>query len=402
MQFDIEVRVRDFSSVLSQFVSIAGWSRWKARLAELDEVYQRSPVTQSYLRERHALEFELSRLRQRRQTTGRLAKRVESTEFYRLASMATATVAVHRQLSATGKNRLRGMLLKALNSDFRAIEHEVHIATHLVSRGFDVRPTDMEGEARFDYLANNGDREVEIECKSVGYDLGRKVHLGDFNALAERLYPICKAYVDQRLESKLIVLSLRQRLNTNDNLFSRVSSYVNEVLERRRDYVEDAELLLECSPYHPRILPPEGDTLRQEIEKLLGTHQFHVFVSGNSVAAVVFVARSQRPDQVLSYMFKQMKGAASQFTRTRPAIVCVQVEGVYPDEWHELATGSSLQVMTDRYLRSKNRSHVHTVVYNSTGWLERRGPVVTEHGTALYFRNKNHPMRDDPLVSIFA
>jgi hypothetical protein len=374
---------------------------WKDRLDKLDRARQSFKVTQDRFNEVHAIEFELARLHRRQQATGRMPKRVDVDEFYRLASLSTAVVEIHRQLSPIGKNRLRGMLLDALKNDFRSIEHEMHIATHLVARGFDIELTDIEGKARYDFLATKSSQQIEIECKSVGYDQGRKVHLSDFNALAERLYPICKTYVDQRRESKLIILTMYERLNGSSDLFSRICSYVHDALELGRDYAEDGELFLECRTYHPKRLPPDKVTLWEETEAQLQSHQFHLCLFRNSVSAVVFVVHSKRPDQVLSYMYRQMKGASDQFTRTRPAVVCVQVEGIYPDEWRTLASDSSLQVMTNRYLRSPSRSHVHSVAYTSTGWLERNSSVVTEHGTALYFTNGNHPQADDPLVSIF-
>jgi len=340
-------------------------------------------------------------LHRRHQSTGRMPKRVDVKEFYRIASLSTAVVETHRQLSPTGKKRLRGMLIDALKNDFRSIEHEMHVATHLVARGYDIEFTDIESKARYDFLATKGARQIEIECKTIGYDQGRKIHLGDFNALAERLYPICRTYVDQQRESKLIILSMRERLHTNDDLLARICSYVRDILEFGRDHAEDCELSLQCRTYHATRLPPDEATLRKQTEDLLQSHQFQLFLFGDSVSAVVFIAHSQRRDQVLSYMYRQMKGAADQFTGSRPAIVCVQVEGIYPDEWRSLATNSSLQVMTNRYLRSPSRSHVHSVAYNSMGWLERDASVVTEHTSALFFANPYHPMRDDPLVGIF-
>lgn len=403
MRFALEIHAKDFANVLTQFIAIPGWALWKDRLARLDRARQYFEVTQKDFDDAHAIEFELARLHRRQQSTGRLPKRVDTGEFYRIASLSTSVVEMHRQLSPSGKTRLRGMLVDALKTDFRSIEHEMHVATHLISMGFDVEPTDIEGKARFDFLASKNGREIEIECKSVGYDQGRKIHRGDFNALAEKLYPLCKIYVDKERESKLIILSMCERLNTSDDLFSRIYSYVRDMLELGRDHAADCELSMECRTYHPKSLPPDEATLREETEVQLQSHQFHLFLFGDPISAVVFVAHSDRPDQVLTYMYRQMKQASDQFTRSRPAVVCVQVEGVSPDEWQTLGTGSSLQVMTNRYLHtaSRSRAHIHSVAYNSTGWLQRKASVVTEHGTVLYFKNAEHPMRDDPLISIF-
>lgn len=401
MRFNLQVHTRELPGTLREFIAIPGWVAWKARLDTLERARQRLAITGDDFKEVHAIEFELARLHHRKQATGQLPTRIESNEMYRFAALSTAAVEMYRQLSATGRNRLRGMLLDALKTDFRSIEHELHVATHLVARGYDVEPVDMEGQSRFDFLATKEGLELEVECKSVSYDQGRKVHIADFNVLAERLHPICKSYVDKQKESKLIVLTLRERLDTSDELLARICSYVRDVLELGRDHVEDADLSIDSRRYHAKKLPPDLDAMRDEIEQQLQSFQLHIFLYGDFLSAVIFVARSQRPDRVLTYLHRQMKDAANQFTRKRPAVVCVQVQGVYPDEWRSLAKESSLQVMTNRYLHSPSRSHVHTVTYSSTGWLEREASAVTERHAVLHFQNANHPLRTDTRARIF-
>lgn len=100
-------------------------------------------------------------------------------------------------------------------------------------------------------------------------------------------------------------------------------------------------------------------------------------------------------------MYHQMRTVSDQCTGSHPAIVWVRVEGIYPREWQTLSTDSALQRMTRKYLLSPSRSHVHSVAYSSTGWLERRSSAVTKRGPVLCFVNPNHPMGDDTVLRIF-
>lgn len=293
------------------------------------------------------------------------------------------------------------MLLDALKNDFGSLEHEMCAVAHLVSRGFDIELPDIEGTGRFDILARKDGCEIEVECKSVSYDAGRKIHRSDFNALADTLCAMFKSYIDKNTQSALIVLTLKDRLTNNSQLFLRIGTHVHDAIQQRCQEIEDVDFSLQCCKYEPEILPPDAETLWKQIEEQIASDQFHVFVYGNSTCVVVFVARSNERDRVLSAMLKQMRKVSDQCTGLRPAIVWVKVEGIYPHEWHTLSAESALQQMSYKYLAQPSRSHVHTVAYSSTGWLERRSSVVTNRGPVLCFSSLAHPMCDDPILRVF-
>jgi hypothetical protein len=53
---------------------------------------------------------------------------------------------------------------------------EISIASHFMSKGWDVEFVDYSGAARFDLLALRRMIEIEVECKSTSGDTGRKIH----------------------------------------------------------------------------------------------------------------------------------------------------------------------------------------------------------------------------------
>jgi hypothetical protein len=53
---------------------------------------------------------------------------------------------------------------------------EISIASHFMSKGWDVEFMDYSGAARFDLLARRRMIAIEVECKSTSGDTGRKIH----------------------------------------------------------------------------------------------------------------------------------------------------------------------------------------------------------------------------------
>jgi hypothetical protein len=90
-----------------------------------------------------------------------------------------------------------------------------------------------------------------------------------------------------------------------------------------------------------------------------------------SERALVLVMKSDKPDEVLDGMRRQLREAAkTQFTGTRPACLAAQLHDLTADQMAELAhldsswrgNATGLQQMTSDFLRSFSGSHIHTVV----------------------------------------
>src|SRR5262249_39560731 len=146
--------------------------------------------------------------------TGQFPTIVNDTEYYRLISFMVGIVRAHQRLSARGRTRLRGMLLDGLKSDhgLLALENEIATALHLLSRGFDVEFHDIEEGSGVDFIARQGGVEIEVECKMISGDLGRKVHRHRAIALFGLLAEISKRTYSAATRGLLVRIALPDRL----------------------------------------------------------------------------------------------------------------------------------------------------------------------------------------------
>lgn len=112
-------------------------------------------------------------------------------------------------------------------------------------------------------------------------------------------------------------------------------------------------------------------------------------------------------------MRHQLRDAAEgQFSKTRPAVLAVQLHGITADQLRNLArsdsawggNATSLQIMTSDFLQSPSRSHIHTVMYRSHGELTDQKLEGTKRADGIAYMNKNgfHPRPDDPSYTVFS
>jgi hypothetical protein len=119
--------------------------------------------------------------------------------------------------------------------------------------------------------------------------------------------------------------------------------------------------------------------VRQEVEHYLGTGHHHLLYAGKGADLAVLAVTSGEHDRVLTYIYKQLKHAAEQFSRRRPALIWTYIEGIEPQEWHGLLGDTGLQRMSNRYMLGQGRQHVMSMAYSSAGELVAHG-----HGHSLH------------------
>src|SRR5690349_10377065 len=95
---------------LDAFVALAGYRLWSQRLGEIQRLIASGPRAGQMIRQRHALELAIERLR------GTLTGPPSAAEMY-AARYAGDVVALSRTLSPFGRARLRERLRAALTED---------------------------------------------------------------------------------------------------------------------------------------------------------------------------------------------------------------------------------------------------------------------------------------------
>ncbi len=330
-------------------------------------------------------------------------------------------VGVHRHLTSQAQKRLRGMIRGQLKDDsgLAPVASEMAVASHLMSRDFDVIFNDLETGRGFDFLAKRREVEIEVECKHVSGDVGRKLHKRRVYELGGRIVPLLDEVLERQSDGWLLRITVPDHLKGAREQHEAIAKVVEETLrsgQRSSDHsvcsLEVQQFPLADSPFSASSPGAISEQLVKDfVEKRLGVFNKHLFcLFGPQKGAVVVVFHSSKPDKVLDGIHRQLKNSSKdQLTGLRPGLMCVHLEDVSGKDLRELAdaegndftNGTGLQAMATDVL--VKRPHVHTIAFTAAGEIRenRIERYRQEKGSAYSFPNANHPLADDPRYKVF-
>jgi len=150
---------------------------------------------------------------------------------------------------------------------------------------------------------------------------------------------------------------------------------------------------------------PTADALARIAERLGRTYRHvHWFGSPNEQAAVVAIVSSREPDQVVDYIYRQLKKSAErQFSGTNPALVAANLLDLTSEQLRELASGpSELGNIANHLFAGPDRGHLFGVAFVSPADIPTPvGARLASRGMALLFRREGHPLAQDLRLSLF-
>ncbi|CAO3407262.1 hypothetical protein [Azospirillum largimobile] len=208
-------------------------------------------------------------------------------------------------------------------------------------QGFDVIFNDLE-LGGFDYLIRRNGLELEVECKNASADVGRQIHRRRVYQLSGYIYePMQRAL--KRGGGHLIRIMLPDRLGGNAQSLAEIAALVEIALSDQRD-VHGEICNVQYTDFEAAAinsLPSElaQAALRSLVADKLNVHnQNTLMVAKPNAGAVIAVVQSQRPDNVGKGLYRQISQGVDQFTRDRPAILCVRLADLTAAQLLELGT----------------------------------------------------------------
>lgn len=421
MKFSIEVFDREIPALARRLFDLTGTRPWQRRFEWLDREFSENDYMHPWLRQHCAIELAMKDALE----SGRLAEgqqfRVETIAHYELASFVSSVVRCHQQLSPKAQTRLVGMLLDGLKEDtgLLSLQHELKTAVHLISRGFDVEFHDLEIGGGHDFTARQDAVEIEVECKMFSADLGRKFHKRSTAALSKRLHDLLTHTKSNVVGGVLVVLTLPGRLSASLTQHQGIERSLRTGLlagelrtTNEHCSVEVRDFAMAQSPFNNAPVEVRRDKIDEFVAKHTGRSNCPaILLFSPGTSALVLVLKSEKPDDVLDGMRRQLReGAKKQFSGTRPAYLTAQLQDLTADQMGEMAHSDSswrgnatgLQQMTSDFLYSSSGSHIHSVVYRSHSTLagERNGMTGAD-GLAYVIKNGLHPLAKDQRYAIF-
>jgi hypothetical protein len=299
------------------------------------------------------------------------------------------------------------------------------IAAHLMRRGFDVRFSDMQTGRDFDFLAERDGAVLEVECKTVSGDLGRKIHLRRLYQLSGRAYRLLDQALDRRNGGQLARILLPERLHGTDQQLHAICECLAQALDNGSPIVgpdpctvDYRAFSLVGSPFEttsPKEIRRED--VRQYVQRAVGLAIENAALVFRPRSGVVILAvESRQKDAVIDGLVRQLKDSVKrQFSGTRPGIVCVKFLDLTQRDLLEIVEQdgseqpSALRIASSYLLNREDWKPIHTLAYFTPGdrvaSVGNDGQVMTrsvqEQGHTYTFENTNNPMAGDTRYSIF-
>lgn len=406
----------ELPNTIRQMAKIVGWKVWRNRIKTLESELQSNPLWRSFLLEHHGLEMAFGDVRRHLKTTNRLPWPPRTAEEYRLYSFLAMVTQVHAKLSPSGQKKLAGALRSGLKKEFGLgpLAFEMKIVAHLISRGFSVEFHDLEGNGGYDFLADIGSTKIEVECKHISADIGRKIPRRSLYDLGGVLFPATKKAVDDGNGGRLIHVTLPDRLTSNKGNQKKIAEHINAILSGKSVPIDNSCRIVSERPFDLDNSPfssNRGHNLTMEdvqnyLKRDFGIENANVLLNWRpGHAAVVIWFQSTKPDTVLHNILKNLKNDANrQFSGDRPAFLCVHFADITQEQLLDLAnteqagTETGLQRMSSILLQK--RPHLHTVAMMTDGEVkitkesstESVRTSIQETGPSYVYQNPNHPL----------
>ncbi len=408
----IELHTGDIPSVFERFSDLIGAQHWKNRVDLLRADIKGNRFLRDYLLQENEFAFGLQAATELIKKYGRLpVHEMDISPLYPCMALAAQILSVAESSAGPQRAQLVRRVHGALKNpdDLRGMRLELTAATHFLRRGLEVQWPEVTGGGNMDLVIPGlGPKGLEIECKSISDDKGRKIpkrEALDFCALvAPKLNDLGKGLK----VGVAAVLTLDGRMPGN---FMERRKLAESVVRHVLSGVSNCQLdgaVLRIHEFDPSLLGEVGEdglpvVSRDRVDTITGTRNRQALIIGRKGGgAIVLTLQSTHDDSLLTYTFDTLSRSASrQLSGRRAGIFLVGLDGVESESLLSLAqqdasceeSPTALRVRVSDFLASQGRDHVIGVGFISKGRLRPIADSVTDIGGAAYV----FPKRESPF-----
>lgn len=419
-----ELHVEEIPEIYRRFAITIGDQHWKRRVIQLKNEIRGNRFLASFLHDENSIAFTLDRFRELNEKYGVIPLQEATTHnTFPAVSFAAQALSMIENSNATQAEKLKRRIHGAFNKpeDLRALQLELTAATHFFRRGYKVSWPEMNErnaltvDLLIEDICPNG---LEVECKAITPDKGRKIHRRDalefHSLLNSRLTP-----VNRSLRKGLsVVLTIAGRLPSNHKQLTELAeATVRQIMMNQSDTLPDgSDIRITEFPVEAigdlRSIQAHGLD-RKLIDKITATDNRESMVIGTRAGGrLIFAIQSSNNDHLLTSVFNTVSDSAKrQCSTKRPAMFLVGFTGIDDSELLSIAEQdntlgedpTALRLAVSKFLSSSERDHVVGV-----GFLSKSRAATIQHGvtdtggTAYYFPKRESPYWDDRFSGLFS
>lgn len=392
-----------------RFATAIGPEHWQGAVARQEAAIRSNHFLGDYLRSEHAIAYQMEKLRVLAAAHGEVPLRAcNDGSIYPALGFAAQVLGVLNSSTAKQARTFVRRVKTAFSSaeNMHGLRLELQAATHYTRRGKHVTWHRANNAGTFDLLVEDlGPAGLEVECKSISADKGRRIHrLDALNFWGEVSKDI--SAVAQHLRSGMaVVLTVPYRLPAESEQRSALARKVisQVVAGTSASLSSEADLRVQNFDTERVKAAMAGDRqdMREAIDVATGTTNREAALYGAPGGGMLaFVMQSAVEDDVLDQMFATLTDSASrQFTARRGALFWVALQGLDAEQLmsvHEQdsdpgrrATGLRLGVSN---FLTNAPDHIVGVVFGSRSGLHPTEDGNTDMGgTTNFFLKEESP-----------
>jgi len=422
---EFQVRIEEMPRVFREFSDAVSEASWSKVVRNKRQHSQTNPFLREYYEREYIVAFQLAKCSELLTTYGKLPE-AELAQLHHACGFAAQTLSILENLPPKYRMAFAGRIRGALkNPDhMRGLLLELATATHFIRRGnhvlwpeFQAAGSSIAGATYDLFIEDIGPNGLEVECKSVSDDKGRKFHQEELLALQQlvkrRLEPLLKSIK----AGITVILSVPDRLPKSHKELELLADRVRDQVLLSESKSFDDGSSVRVSDFDIALLKDmpmisNSPAVRAVIEKVTGTRNRNAMIIGRpNVGAIAFVPQSAQDDSVLGAAFETAADAAKrQLTKTRPGLLVLGFDGmeagllrsIAEDDFDNPQKPTALRIGVSQFLSSESRDHVVGMGFVSRGTLTPQSDGALETGGSVYsFRKEESSLWHDDFNNIF-
>ncbi len=417
-----ELHPAQIPGLYQRFAEVIGESHWKRRVAQIKQEIRGNRFLHEHLEQENAIAFQLEHLRTLFERFGGIPPHeLNNRDSYPAMSFAGQVLSIidssSNDLAEQFRRRIHGALKNP--DDMRALRLELTAATHFARRGRAISWPEMTGAGSFDmYIDDLGPQGLEIECKSISEDKGRKIHKREVLDFYGLLWPHLQPTRRMLRTGRSVVLTVPGRLPTAYNARQELAKQLATHIFSERSAVLPDRSEIRVREFDISRLPniPSGSSspyeIRVALDDVTGTRNRQTMVIGTSGGGVLALAvQSAADDFMLHAVFSTLSDSARrQLSGTRGGMFFAGFHGLDGAQLLSVADQdqdpsqppTALRVAVSHFLSSHDRDHVVGVGFVSESALSPvRAGLVESGGTAYYFPKRESPYWSEDFSGLF-
>ena len=416
-----EINTSEIPLLFKRFEGMVGKRHWTKRIANVKSEMRGNRLLRELLARENSVAFGLEKSDQLLSRYGIFPDgEISDPSMYEALTLVGQSLSIIDSVPAEEGLRFIRRLHGAFRNppDMRALQLELSMATHFVKRGFEIEWPEMTKTASNDiWVPAIGPTGLNVECKSVSNDKGRKIHereaLEFYHLLEPKMLKISKTL---KVGVSVVVTldgRLPKQFSDRQRLANEVHSYL--LSGRVSDDIEGVGFRVnEFSPHELGVKMVDGSpqVMRATVDRISNTENRSSLVIGGAAGGVLAITlQSRGDDSFLDSVFSTLiDSAKNQLVPDKAAFFMVGLYGITPPALQSLAeddnsigkTPSALRVKVSDFLSRLGQDHVVGVAFVSgQSMIEPEGGVVSAGGITYAFPKTESPFWSAAFARLF-